>query len=125
MSDDRYPTEEELTAVETWDTADPAGWLGYISTLWWAADWGWREMPVAEEAFTRRPYQAFHVSTGGWSGNEEIISAMQRNRWLWAQIIYGWRIGGHYEFRLQLPLRDTEAKPTPPATREAADGGGA
>ena len=40
---DNYPTEEELTRIRKWPTDDPRGWMAFIKTCWYAADWGWNE----------------------------------------------------------------------------------
>lgn len=37
-------------------------------------------------------------STGGWSGNESIIGAMQKNRMVWNFLWEQSRRGGHYVF---------------------------
>ena len=88
MSD--YPSEAALTAIREWPLDDPAGWFAFIRSIWWSADWGW----TTEEKASKTLH---NVSTGGWSGNEEIIDAM-RESVLWGMT---WRIhsvGGHYEF---------------------------
>ena len=68
MDSDGYPTEEELLRVEKWPDVDAAAWLAYVKTLWHFPDWGWRE--EGDRVF---------ASTGGWSGNEDVIAAMQKN----------------------------------------------
>jgi len=40
----------------------------------------------------------WELHTGGWSGNEEIIRAMQDNRVWWGMFWESSRRGGHYEF---------------------------
>ena len=42
----------------------------------------------------------FDISTGGWSGNEEILGAMRRNILLWRLTWEMARRGGHYRFRV-------------------------
>jgi hypothetical protein len=92
---DGYPTNEELDAIRSFDGAPPA-WFDLINAAWWAADWGWHEEPGST------PTQAtIYISTGGWSGNEEIIVAMQKNAaWLWTMTWLSSRRGGHYTFQL-------------------------
>lgn len=92
---DGYPADEELKAIREWDKHDPRGWLEYCQGIWWAADWGWPEVEG-------------EVSTGGWSGNEDIIDAMQDNAMLWLQTWESTRRGGHYTFRL--PKKSPRAK---------------
>ena len=87
FDDDGYPTEEFLEAVKKWDLHDPIGWFAFIKSGWWMPDWGWHET-------TRR----YRISTGGWSGNEEILAAMEGNFVLWSMAFVRYERGGHYEF---------------------------
>ena len=89
-----YPTESELGRIRAWSHED--GWaelMGFIRSIWWHADWGWSV--DAGKLVTK-----YQISTGGWSGNEEIIEAMQENKRFWATCWYSNRRGGHYEFRV-------------------------
>lgn len=84
-----YPTEDELERIRTWDvlTEPLAGYLDFVRSCWWRPDWGWRQ--------TR---WSLRLSTGGWSGNESIIGAMQRNFLIWSLTWLSSRVGGHYHF---------------------------
>lgn len=96
MPDNGYPTEEELERIKNWDYTE--GWLhlmAYIKSCWWRADWGW-SMTSVEGHPTR-----YDISTGGWSGNESIISAMQENFLFWALCWEQSRKGGHYIFNVK------------------------
>lgn len=87
-TDDGYPTKEELSRVLKWNEADPAGWLRYIASIW-----HFNERGVTVNG------AKYHLSTGGWSGNEEIIETMQKS-WLWWRTWESTRRGGHYLFRM-------------------------
>lgn len=89
MSDADYPTEGQLQALRDWPLNDPRGFLDFAQYLWWMQDWGWPELEG-------------EVSTGGWSGNEDIIDAMQEAQQglLWHQVWRCTRRGGHYVFSL-------------------------
>ena len=89
VDNDGYPTEEALTKVENWPYDDVKGWFDFIESIWWAADWGW----TVEG-------NVFHISTGGWSGNEDTIEAMQKNWILWNHTWWEHRRGGHYKFTI-------------------------
>ena len=53
----------------------------------------------------RTPNQAtLYISTGGWSGNEDLIGAMQNNAMLWIMTWVSSRRGGHYTFHSILGL---------------------
>ena len=88
MSERDYPTDDELKRLREWDLHDPRGWLEFARSIWWMADWGWKELE--------------HASTGGWSGNEEIIAVMQEAQMglLWHQVWFSTRRGGHYTFEI-------------------------
>jgi hypothetical protein len=88
MDSDGYPTEAELLRVTEWSDVDAMAWLAYVKTLWHWPDWGWREED-----------DRIFASTGGWSGNEAVIEAMQRN-FLWGVVLESYRRGGHYELRI-------------------------
>lgn len=85
-----YPTEEELARVESWPNADDfEALMEYVKSLWWAADWGWSQKG-----------RRYYVSTGGWSGNEDLIGAMGRNFVFWVLCWESSRRGGHYRFKI-------------------------
>jgi hypothetical protein len=107
-----YPTEEQLEQIRLWpfDT-DYLGLMKFIKSIWEYAEWGWLDSP---SCCFHKPLQAcdcdchpngpteivFEISTGGWSGNEEIISAMQKNRMFWSLCWVSSRRGGHYVFEV-------------------------
>lgn len=94
---DGYPTEEELTRIRDWPSDDPFGWFTFIKLVWWQPGWGWKESGGVDNQGHIRQY---FISTGGWSGNEEIIHAMRDNFILWTLTWESHRRGGHYEFRV-------------------------
>jgi hypothetical protein len=99
----KHPTDEELTRLREWPLNDPRGWLEYARSLWRMQDWGWPELEG-------------EVSTGGWSGNEEILDAMQDAHMglLWHQVWHQTRRGGHYTLNLSLVARPSALPPGPP-----------
>ena len=99
---DGSPTEEELARIRAWPADDPIGWFAYIKTCWCYTEWGWKEFDGVDDF--GRPLRMFHLSTAGWSGNEEILSEMRQNGvplGLWAMTWYSHRRGGHYTFRVE------------------------
>jgi hypothetical protein len=94
-----YPTDEELKRIEKWPYSDPLGWLKFVESIWWMADWG----------ITWRPRRVY-ISTGGWSGNEDIIESMKKNFILWSQLWVSVRRGGHYVFENRKKLALSEKK---------------
>ena len=108
MSD--YPTDDDLKRIREWPDDDSAGWLAFIRSIWWSADWGWHSYEGIDDY--KKPITIHLVSTGGWSGNEEIIDAMREQFIHWMMTWRSHRVGGHYEFRV--PRAKVEP---PPATR--------
>jgi hypothetical protein len=65
-----YPTEEELARIRAWPYDDFTGLLEFVNAqCWW---------PRPDSGFTRNGRE-FRLATGGWSGNEEVISALNQN----------------------------------------------
>jgi hypothetical protein len=95
LADDGYPSEAELERVREWPIITPldmAGLLAYVGARWRdAARGGWR---VAGDP------PVYRLATGGWSGNEELIGALQENRLFWVTCWWSSHRGGAYEFRI-------------------------
>jgi hypothetical protein len=87
---DGYPTDHELQLIRDW-SSDWSDLLTFVRGCWWAAEWGWDDKDDGAEHLWR-------ISTGGWSGNETIIAALQQNEPFWATCWQSTRVGGHYEF---------------------------
>ena len=96
LDNEGYPTEEELEKIRTWPIViessldeDFHELMSYVKELWWMPDWGWSYDKETE---------TYSLSTGGWSGNEDIIGALQENVMWWIMFWKSSRRGGHYEF---------------------------
>lgn len=97
LDEDGYPTDAALETIRTWPWNND-GWFDFIEEIWWAADWGWKEAIEPSQFDDEKLVRKYYLSTGGWSGNESIISAMQENSWLWNWYWEQSRRGGHYIF---------------------------
>lgn len=84
---ERYLTQEELKKIVDWDFSDYHGLMEYVKNLWAFDAWGFH-----------REDEIYHLSTGGWSGNEDIISAMEQNTMFWSLYWFRSTRGGHYIF---------------------------
>ena len=85
-----YPIDAELQTIRDWPyPKGHRGLLEYVEELWWAPEWG-----ISTEG------SEWSISTGGWSGNEEIIGALQENTMFWLMCWVQSRRGGHYIFRV-------------------------
>ena len=94
MSSNRYPHEADLEKLaktqHTFEVAPLRAWFEFARSLWEYLPEYWPES---------EPGAVFvKVSTGGWSGNEDIIAAMQKNYIFWGRIFFCMRRGGHYTF---------------------------
>lgn len=104
LDDDGYPTDAALDVIKLWHWDDIVGWFKFIEGLWWHSKMLWREDDVPHELRIFKGYEdkmvhRYHISTGGWSGNESIIHAMQDNKnMLWTLTWVQSRRGGHYIF---------------------------
>jgi hypothetical protein len=90
MSD--YPEPYQLRKIEKWKFScirDYYTFAEYIESIWWAPDWGFRQ-----------DGQNLSLSTGGWSGNEEIMWSIEKNRMFMSVCWVSSRRGGHYKFML-------------------------
>ncbi len=83
-----YPTEADLEKIRTWPANDFRGLMDFIKERW------------EYECFNEED-RNYSLSTFGWSGNEEIIAAMQMNRIFWSMCWECSRRGGYYEFRVK------------------------
>lgn len=89
---DKYPSEEELEKIEGWDDKDPLGLVEFVKDIW-----RWEDLALSE---TKDGVTYLELHTGGWSGNEDILSALEKNMFwtLWWQRS---ERGGHYWFQVK------------------------
>lgn len=84
-----YPTDEELDRITTWPLGKWLDLAKYVQSLWWMPGWG---------CVIDLSDMTMELHTGGWSGNESIIQALQEHKVFWAMC---WKVherGGHYYF---------------------------
>ena len=102
IDSDGYPTDEALDIIREWTfQMSDRDLFEFIKSIWWMPDWGWKECEAIDERTGEKSY-CYYISTGGWSGNESIIQAMQENKWMfWHMHWVQSRRGGHYIFELR------------------------
>lgn len=100
LDEDGYPTEDALDLITIWHWDDARGWFDFIKSIWAYRDWGWKEQEVIDEITNKKEW-CYYISTAGWSGNESIIRAMEKNTWMWGLNWVQSRRGGHYIFQLK------------------------
>jgi len=105
LDEDGYPTDDALNLIENWHFSDAKGFFDFVKSIWWSSDWGWSVVIGGKDWFTdielKPETVRFHISTGGWSGNESIIKAMEKNEMMWFMNWVQSRRGGHYIFELK------------------------
>lgn len=101
MDADGYPDDAELARIKDWPTTDLRGAFEFVRSLWRYPDY------FSSEG------RAYSISTGGWSGNESVINAMQDNLMLWTLCWQESKRGGHYKF--EVPVNFWTESPPPPA----------
>jgi hypothetical protein len=104
LADDGYPSEAELEKIKNWpppekDLFELDALMQYVHERWKYPTF-WEEDQVEEFG---RPHRRYTFSTGGWSGNESLVTAMEENPVLSMIAPWSWQRGGHYEYRLPLP----------------------
>lgn len=89
---DGYPTEETLQFIENYqDAYNMEQLIKFIINAWHWLDYVKWEPPLLE------------LHTGGWSGNEMIISALEKsNSLFWSFYWQKSERGGHYYFNVRL-----------------------
>ena len=93
LDDDGYPTDNTLDIISNYpikSKADCKELLESIYEIWTYKDY-WHQTFIPED-------NRYIISTGGWSGNESIIQALEDNTMFWVLCWYSSRRGGHYEF---------------------------
>lgn len=100
-----YPTDEEKERLRTF-TGTVREYMAYLKSIgnYWPDhdSWGWHEKDVIYKGGER----VYEISTGGWSGNEELIDIISEDM---VYILY-WEKhtrGGHYEFRIPFSQLDS------------------
>ena len=96
-----YPEENDFELIKNWDIHDPRGVFEFLQEIWWAADWGFHIKRGRD--YNYKWVMRINMSTGGWSGNEEIISVMKETM-LWMLYWTNNRRGGHYTFEIPIKV---------------------
>ena len=95
LDDNGYPDEATLKAIAAWPYQQLRELMEYVRQAWHFGEWGWSQEDRADGSRT------YNISTGGWSGNESLIDALQDNRMFWMLCWQQSRRGGHYVFEIK------------------------
>lgn len=97
LDDDGYPTDEVLDKIKNWKfnsykAEEFLDFMEFVGKLWSYPE-RWSHNKVGDIHF-------FDISTGGWSGNESLISVMRENYIFWGNCWVCSKRGGYYEFEI-------------------------
>ena len=87
-----YPSEAELQRIREWS------WEGGFRPL---MDYVRKRWMYANHGYWSQEGDRFSISTAGWSGNEDIIAALEANQMFSMLCPVSWRTGGHYVYDVQ------------------------
>ncbi len=94
LDKDNYPDEASLKAIEKWDILKQ-GVQGLLDMV--EENTNWPDWSISVKG---KKILHFEYHTGGWSGNEDVIDALHRNRLFWSLFWKKSEAGGHYFFRI-------------------------
>ncbi len=95
-----YPTEEDLKKIEEWDYLDFENLALFVQSIWhWGEDYARLSDWKVNEFNT--DYRMLELITGGWSGNEDIICALNRNQMFNMMCWYSSHRGGHHIYQIK------------------------
>jgi hypothetical protein len=95
FDDDGYPTDRFLNLIEEWHHTD-----GFYELMEYAMS-GHTYPQFRDRSEQENGDIIWNVSTGGWSGNESIIDALNSNWLFWSMCWESSRRGGHHVFRIR------------------------
>ena len=93
IDQDGYPTDQYLDWIKSYDITQESAFDLLMDVL----DNWWMSYGVKIQRLYRGERKV-HMSTGGWSGNEDMIQALRSNTLFWPFHFYNHRAGGHFTF---------------------------
>ena len=90
MTEEGYPDDQELEIIEKYPLRDVFHLTDLVNELWAVA--GTRSEWI-------KGVLHYELHTGGWSGNESIIEALEKNRFV-DRFCVKWLRGGHWYFEI-------------------------
>lgn len=91
-----YNTEKELEEIRNWPIQDAHNLFNRLRDMWTYDTYFREKWSVNDRG---RPVLLLELHTGGWSGNEEIVSELKQNLF-WGLWWYKHERGGHYYFEV-------------------------
>ena len=101
MDDDGYPTEDTLKRIVAWEYTDCIGLAEFIVSIWHYGE-PWAQLSNKRKDDLGYDYRELRLATGGWSGNETLISALDDNRMFTMLCWYYSQRGGLHVYHIPL-----------------------
>ena len=95
LEEDGCPTGKSLGRVMNWPADDFAGLALFVTGHLWQRDYGKYGNSMCDSG----KLDTLILTTGGWSGNEAIIAAMEKNVVWWMNYWAESKLGGWYLFK--------------------------
>ena len=108
-----YPTEKDLKFLRDYDLAKlpVKPLIEFIQSIWWYPEG--IELRERKDDFksikdtndkvgSYQRYKVIHMHTIGWSGNEDIMAALEKNEWFFCFFWESSKRGGHYCFEINM-----------------------
>ena len=108
--DDGYPTEAALAAIHTF-----TGSAKELVEVLYQGMRAYGVVTIEPKDDDRREIVEVYIATGGWSGNESIVSALQRS-FFWFAYWEQTRRGGAFWFHVPVDRWENPMPEWPPAT---------
>lgn len=92
LDSDRYPSMPALERIKSWpfDMEQAKALMAFVEELW-----------TYKDCFICDPYhRTYTVRTAGWSGNEDLISALRQNTIFWTLCWVSSHRGGKHVFQI-------------------------
>lgn len=118
-----YPSDETLQAIRNWPASQINACLEFARAAWHWENWATEELrPHEREMVHAEEGQRFlRLATGGWSGNEEIVGALNDNMWARHQWCLSASGGLHiYEFKRSLAADQLTTEVSSPTAASSA-----
>jgi len=96
LDEDDYPDERSLKQISEWDIFKQ-GIDGLLDLIEENTNWSDRQIYKTGKRVIRYEYH-----TGGWSGNEDVISSLKKTTF-WFIFWQKSTRGGHYYFKIEHP----------------------
>ena len=102
LDPDGYPSSQDLQKIATWPLPVNLDWtllMEFIRGLWRYPEYFYvlnNDPQLKHETWNEPPY--YVLGTGGWSGHEEIIDALQQNSLFWGMCWWSSNAGGKHIF---------------------------